>query len=141
MNSSRSTGCSFVFVLFGIPFAGAGFGMTWLLYFTVFQWFGAQSWVETPATVLEVNVKQSGESIGTEVTYEYEWQGQKHMGDVVSLHPGKDNVGDFQERVAVELTQHQKNGKPFRCFVNPDNPSQAILYRELQTPQRREKYL
>ncbi len=50
----------------------------------------------------------------------------------MSLSTGRDNVGDFQERAAFELTDHHKTGKPFRCFVNPVNPSQAILYRELR---------
>lgn len=132
MSSYRSAGCGLLFVLFGIPFAAAGLYMTGLMYSQILQWVSVQSWVETPATLLEVNIEQSGESLGTEATYEYAWQGQKHTGDTVSLHPGRDNVGDFQQQVAAELTDHHERGRPFRCFVNPDNPTQAILYRELR---------
>ena len=130
MKASRS-GCSAAFALFGLPFAVAGLGLTGLMYFSVFRWVSVQSWVETPAVLLDVEVTQR-ETTGTEATYEYEWLGEKHIGHVVSLSTGRDNVGEFQERVAFELTDHHKKGKPFRCFVNPGDPSQAILYRELR---------
>jgi hypothetical protein len=116
MKSSR-IGCRAAFALFGLPFALAG-----LVYFTVFRWVSVRNSVETLAVLLRVEVKQ-GETVGTEATYEYEWLGEKHIGNVVSLSTGRDNVGDFQERVAFELTDHHKTGKPFRCFVNPVNPS------------------
>jgi len=97
----------------------------------VFRWVSVQNWVEKPAVLLRVEVKQ-GKTIGTVATYEYEWVGEKHIGNVVSLSTGRDNVSDFKERVAFELTDHHKKGKPIRCFLNPGDPSQAILYRELR---------
>ena len=73
-----------------------------------------------------------GDSLNTKATYRYEWDGKQFEGNQVAIHFGGDNVGSFQIRVADELNDHHKNGKPFRCFVNPARPSESILYRELR---------
>jgi hypothetical protein len=133
MTRTGSTGCSAAFALFGIPFAAAGIGMTVFLYLAVFRWVEMRDWKETPATIESIKVSRT-DTTGTEATFRYEWDGEPYTGDWVSIHPGQDNVGDFQERIADELTRHHDTGKPFRCFVNPHAPAEAILYRELRWP-------
>lgn len=131
---SNSAGCSVFLAMFALPFAATGLFTSGLIFYTVFNWNSVRDWQETPAVVLKVHVKGSSDSDSTQTnaTYEYEWDGQTYTGDRVSLHSGSDNIGSFQQRVAEELTRHHKSGEPFRCFVDPDDPSQSILYRELR---------
>jgi hypothetical protein len=68
----------------------------------------------------------------TQADYEYEYDGQHYRGSRVGLHSGGDNVDGFQESVYRELSGHFKSGEPFPCFVNPQQPTQSILYRELR---------
>jgi len=48
-------------------------------------------------------------------------------------HRGHRDVGLFGrgESTYRELSQYQKTGKPFHCYVNPARPEQALLYRDL----------
>ena len=31
-----------------------------------------------------------------------------------------------------QLSEHQRSGRPFRCYVNPERPAEAILFRDLR---------
>ena len=64
--------------------------------------------------------------------YAYEYGGQKYNGSRVGLFSGSDNIGSFHQDAYRELSKYQKSGKPFRCYVNPDRPDQALLYRDLR---------
>ncbi len=133
-NASGSSIIGIVFTcLFGLPFAAGGLFATGMIFHSLNRWVDVQTWQETPAHLLTVETNGSDdESLSTEATYEYEWNGQQYRGDQVSIHSGSDNIGSFQIRVANELHDHHKSGKPFRCFVNPDRPSESILYRDLR---------
>jgi hypothetical protein len=48
----------------------------------------------------------------------------------VSIHRGSDNIGSFQRRAFEELTRCRASGRPFRCYVDPQNPANAVLYRQ-----------
>ncbi len=132
MKSSGAIGMALFLTLFGLPFAVVGVGASGAIYYSVFRWVDVLDWQETPARILTVDVKSGDDSISTEATYEYQWNGKLHTGDQVSLHFGSDNIGSFQQRVASELTSHHKSGQPFRCFVDTSDPASSILYRDLR---------
>lgn len=134
MKTPAAIGLSAFLALFALPFAACGLGATGLIYYAVISWVDVSGWQETPARILtvEVNAGDDGDSTSTVATYEYEWSGERYTGDRVSLYFASDNIGAFQQRVATELTEHQKSGQPFRCFVDASDPSQSILYRDLR---------
>ena len=123
-------------MLFSLPFAGVGVGMgVWLATMVVGD-LRTQHWVEVPATILQAKLETSH---GSKLTaykatarYEYQYQGRRYTSDCVSFSAGSDNIGSFQQDVHRQLSEHQQAGKPFRCYVNPDRPEQAILYRDLR---------
>jgi len=87
-------------------------------------------WQETPAVIQKVESVYLGEGGSiTHATYHYEVNDQAYTGLRVAIGGKYDTIGSFQTRVYQELTQHQALGRPFRCFVNPENPAEAILYR------------
>jgi hypothetical protein len=120
--------------LFALPFAGVGIGALGYLVYVLLQWSAMQAWVETPALILtaDLNVIHSddGSTHLAVATYEYEWEGRRYTGDRVGITGTSDNVGSWQEDKANELMRHI--GQTFRCYVNPENPSESILYRDMR---------
>lgn len=130
---SRALGC---LVLFALPFAAAGLAVMFLAAWMLWGWLEARSWVETPARIIEAELEVNSDSDGTTyravASYEYSWEGMTHIGRRVSLSPGADNIGRFHQDRQAELSGHQQSGEPFRCFVDPHEPSRSILYREMR---------
>ena len=131
--SSSPSGCLAVFAL---PFAAVGVGMGVWLGMTIFTWLEARDWVEVPAKIVhtELKIQKGRKSTTYEVTadYEYKFGEQKYTGHRVSLSSGADNLGSFQQDAYRQLSGYQKSGKPFRCYVNPAQPGEAVLYRDLR---------
>lgn len=134
MKSFSSIGCGIFLALFALPFAAVGLFMSGMIFHTLAGWSDMLGWQETAATVLTVDVKPSSDSdsLSTEASYSYSWDDEQHTGDRVSLYTGSDNIGSFQQRIAAELTEYQKTGQPFRCFVDPSDGTSSVLYRDLR---------
>ena len=93
-----------------------------------------QSWQPVPAQVLDAQIrKHAGSEGGTAyqvlVRYRYEIAGKSYESQRVGLDPqaGADNVGDWQERWFQTLHQAQQQGRPITVWVNPAQPSQALV--------------
>jgi hypothetical protein len=128
------TGCA---VLFALPFAAVGIGMTCWLTWIAIQHSAVQTWVEVPTTIKTVELKEKRGNKGkttyqAAATYTYEFNGNPYNGDRVSLQGGSDNFGSFQRRAYDELKRHHDSRQPFRAYVNPDDPAESILYRHLR---------
>ncbi|RLB99863.1 MAG: hypothetical protein DRI57_33015 [Deltaproteobacteria bacterium] len=99
------------------------------------------SWPEVSAEILEVGLyhtphdKDSSLAYSVRVRYAYSYGGRRYSGTQVSFDVGSDNVGTYHHRIYNELRHFRDSGLPFRCYVNPSDPSEAVLYRDL----RREK--
>lgn len=134
--------------LFGLPFLLAGLFLTWLYFSGFVQWWKSQSWVEVPCWIESAELKVSrgddSDTYRAEASYWYRYGGRMLKGDRVSFDSGGDNIGDFQRETHRELSRHlvSQKGKAeidqltesnaFRCYVNPGNPSEAVLYRTLR---------
>jgi hypothetical protein len=132
-NNQLGTGC---LILFGLPFFAVGLGMTGLSAWTALRHSAMQSWVEVPATIKTAELKadrsHKNTSFQAVAAYDYEFEGRKFKGERVSIDSGSDNVGTFQQDAYQELKQHLREHKPFHCFVDPQKPSDAVLYRDLR---------
>ncbi len=129
----RGLGC---LILFALPFAGGGLFVAFLAARSLVGWIETRGWEPTPARIthadLEVSHGDDSTTYKAVARYEYEWQGTRFTGDRVSHHFGSDNVGSFHEDAYAKLSRHRSSGEPFTCFVNPDDPSESILYRRLR---------
>jgi hypothetical protein len=116
--------------VFAVPFAGVGVFMAILIGRTLWKAQEARGWREAPAIIQSVGARGGGEeSTETKAAYRYEVDGRTYTGTRVSLHRGGDNIGRFQQRAFAELERHRQSGRPFRCYVNPQNAGEAVLYR------------
>lgn len=122
--------------LFALPFAGFGTFMGVLLLNTLWTFASAQHWQPVPAQILAVELQSHHDSKSTTyettASYQYDFASQSYVGQRVGLQSGGDNVGDWQQQVYSELRAYHDSHQSFRAYVNPADPSQAVLYRELR---------
>ena len=123
-------------VLFSLPFAGGGTFVAYLAGSMLTTWVQARGWQEVPARILSLNLKQSTSDGSTtyrlEATYEYAFGARLYTSADVGLSFGSDNVGSFHQDKYRELRPYFDAGRDFRCFVNPDEPTEALLFREMR---------
>jgi hypothetical protein len=97
-----------------------------------------QTWKEVPATIRSAELQTSSGSDSTTyktvAEYDYVYNDHQYKGSRVSRYFGNDNVGSFHQDKYAELSMYRNSRKPFRCYVNPDAPEEAILYREARLP-------
>jgi len=126
-----------VLTLFSLPFAGVGVFMAYMMISSVLAHMSMRNWIETPATIVraELQTHDNDDSTTQNVLaeYEYRYAGKDYKGDRVAISSSADNIGSFQQNCYDELEEYRASGRPFRCYVNPANPREAILYRQLRT--------
>ena len=109
-------------LLIGIPFAGIGLGVTYLVAAMIHDGMRARDWVLVKA---EVTGPQSYRYTIGGKTYEGSRLGTLHIG-------GTGVVDDFEDRVSDMLFEGRAQKKPITVFVNPDEPSEAMVDREIR---------
>ena len=115
----------------------------WLIYsilHLLFLWCVAQTWVPAKATVLSAHleasnpriaVRRGGVGYSAKSTFEYQWDGKRHLGQRVWLAEFGNFFGGFQDEFGNELIEHARFGQVTMCFVNPQSPEEAILFRHV----------
>ncbi len=131
--AERSKRGKFVVYIFFSIFAIAGFvGAYFLLVLPAKNVIAARSWVETPCKVLSAQVKSHRDSDGTtysiDISYQYEFNGKTFTSDRYNFMGGSSS-GRSGKQAVVDKYRKAKNPV---CFVNPDNPGQAVLVRGFQ---------
>jgi hypothetical protein len=107
------------------------------LFSTILMNWRTQSWAETPAIIVRAKLEshsstKGGTTYQATAEYTYQYEGQKYTGNRVGIQGGSDNFGSFQQDVYRQLSQLEASRRPFRCYVNPEQPSEAILFRDLR---------
>ena len=128
---TKGLGC---LVLFALPFALGGLAVAFMAGLRLWTWAEARGWQEVPARILEVQLeKHVGDDSTTYeavASYEYQFEGLTYQSADVGLGTGADNIGSFHEDMYRELESYRSQDRTFRCYVDPDNPSRSVLYRE-----------
>ncbi|TDU64131.1 uncharacterized protein DUF3592 [Prosthecobacter fusiformis] len=141
--SSRHTASGDTFLIpFGLIFLLAGLGVGYFYYDLLSRWYSARHWVQVPCIIESSALRDHMETRPASTTehdtlmneamatYAYEYEGRPYQGTEVALSGGADNFGDYQQRVSQILDDHRTSGTPYRCFVNPDDPTQAVIFRD-----------
>lgn len=125
----------------GIVSWGISCWLIWSILHLIFLWCGPQFWVPASAKVLSAHLEifnqRHGVGYSAKSTFEYEWEGKRHLGQRVWLtefgdpfsgpHPFHGSPRAFGSKL-IELA---KSGRATTCFVNPRSPDEAILFRHL----------
>lgn len=125
--------------MFALPFIAVGLTAAYYLGSMLLEWQRMQSWHEVPVRIVSTHLKESrGRQRGSattyraQATYRYEYGGEQYTAERVTLSSLADNLGDFQQRTHQELESYRMRGAPFRAFIDSNNPSSAILCRDLR---------
>ena len=95
----------------------------------------ARSWVETPAKILDINLNSNsggkgGTTYSIAIRYQYEFNGQTHTSERFSADIGSDNISSYHQDNYHRYYSFFGRNMPISCFVNPNDPSQAIIDRK-----------
>jgi len=132
-------GSALACLLFAVPFGGVGVFATWAIGSTVHEAWRARDWVRVKATVLEADLRSSSGSDGGTTyqalgSYRYDFAGKQFTGSRLGISQvgGSDNIDDWHHEVSARLADARSAGKPVTVWVNPDNPVESVLDRELR---------
>ena len=79
----------------------------------VYKWLGADSW-----TAVECEILHSGFTM----KYRYTWEGREHVSQLYDFSLSNTNTSESEYEAYTE-------GQTAQCFVNPDDPEEAVLSR------------
>ncbi len=124
-------------VVFSLPFLGVGVGiLAFLLVPMLVDGQRVQDWQRGEARLTSAELVTSRGSDSTtyrvRATYTYEYGGRQYRGDRVAIASAGDNIGDFQQRLGRELERAHRQGRPVPVWINPENPREAALNRDLR---------
>lgn len=124
-------------LLFSLPFAGVGAGFLLLSIIpSVMEWRQMQGWPQVDAQLHSAELVSSrGDDSTTyrvDARYSYEYGGQYYENERVGIMEGSDNIGDFHQIVAARLEEALRAGTPVPAWVNPANPADAVLNRDMR---------
>ena len=103
---------------------------TWLMAQSFLNAMETRSWDEVSATVLEAKIdeRQIGEHVPVDfsaaVLYGYEYEGQRYTSELI--YPRGSKWAKEKEKAEAELDGIEA-GESISCWVNPEEPSLAIL--------------
>lgn len=117
--------------LFALPFFGIGVWMTWSIASNVFDAWQIGTWTPVEATLSRAGYEtHSGDESDTYeayADYSYFYNGREYRNDRVAISGGGDNIGDFQKRTGRRLESALRRGETVTAWVNPGDPSSAVL--------------
>lgn len=107
------------------------------------EWNEMKSWSPVPATVLFAELKEHvrrdsdghrSTTYSVNATYEYEIDDRAYRSDRVAIMGGGDSRIQYHRERVHQLKVAQERGETVTCFVDPENPANAVLNRDLQSP-------
>lgn len=116
--------------------AWAGFALVSLfllvcaaVYFSLFETLRSRHWVETPCTIAVSQMNRADRArMYWNVFYDYEFEGTQYRGSRFELlHFSSRFWGDI-----ADLVDQYPAGHKAVCFVDPNNPENAILSRRIR---------
>ncbi len=118
--------------LFLLPFFATGVGTGYFIVSHFIESAEISNWEKTPARITSAysGERSSGDD-GTEhyitASYRYEYKGIKYKGSRVGI-VDKGGLGLVYDNWEETLIEHKRNGEIFYCYVNPNNPEEAVLF-------------
>ncbi|MEX0777555.1 MAG: DUF3592 domain-containing protein [Phycisphaeraceae bacterium] len=132
--SGKKTPVRFLILFFAIFLV---FGGLFPYLFTIrplLKGYAARNWQPVPCTVQSSKVKSHRSSDGTtysmDVRFEYEWQGQVLQSDRFDFIDGSSSGYSHYKAQAKRYPAGSKQ----TCYVNPADPTQAVLSRQFNQP-------
>src|SRR5215213_9577168 len=124
--AGQGTGC---LVLFGLVFALIGGVALWFTFVRpMSRLVAARSWQETPCVIAESQVLESSDSDGgstykPDIHFTYTFEGREYRSNRYNFI----DVSSSGRGGKEEIVAYYSPGLHTVCWVNPENPSEAVL--------------
>jgi hypothetical protein len=116
-------------LLFGLAFAGGGYFFLAESALPMWQnWQRMQDWRPTNARLLSIYSADNE----TRADYHYDYAGSSYQGHKVGVSEFNDNIGSYQQDMQAYLRKIQRNGDLLPIWVNPANPAEAVIDRDMR---------
>ncbi len=128
---------SLYLICVGLLFCVAGSGFAWLMWRSYDRASGQRDWVEVDCTIIESRIEER--KIGEDVKAEYSFTvlyGYTHGGQALTSerHSLRGSSWSGAEARAASLVEKYPEGAQRRCYLNPAEPSFAVLKRDSKAP-------
>ncbi|MCH9650074.1 MAG: DUF3592 domain-containing protein [Deltaproteobacteria bacterium] len=118
-----------IFALVGLLAGGTSIQLLW-------RTLDSRSWQKVPATLLSAELVTHTDVDSTtysvEARYRYLFGGTIFEGNRVSFLEHSDDLGSFHQDAANTLKDHLEKGETIPCYVDPDNPREAVIFRQFR---------
>jgi len=123
-------------LLFALPFFGVGVWMAYSIGNDLTDASAMKQWEPVQATLQRAGYERhSGEDSDTYeayADYTYRVNGRLYSGSRVAISGGADNIGDYQTDLGNRLSQAMRRGDTVTVYVDPENPSIAVIDRSVR---------
>ena len=119
--------------LFGLPFSFVGLFALYMITSSVVEWQSAKSWIQTEAKINKIDLKTSRSNKGRSTSsvqgsFSYAFKEQNYTSEQITFWSMSDNIGNFHKSNYKKLKRKRKT----TCYVNPENPQEAVIIRDLR---------
>lgn len=115
--------------LFGLIFAGGGVYFFLMMGFPLlYSWYETRDWRPHQAMIISLE-SDSGKSA---ITYQYDFHNTIHRGERISLANFHDDIGSYHKQLDQKLAHFQRTGSPLPIWIDPQNPAQSVIDREMR---------
>lgn len=134
--AGRETGSGAMATLaFGAIFLSGGLLVVFFIFAREFSLHRrSASWARVPATIRKVQLEEVPgrrmKSFRVVAEYDYEFGGSRHVGTRVGVEDSASADARHRERHQA-LARHRQSGAPFIAWVNPQDPRESLLFREM----------
>jgi hypothetical protein len=122
--------------IFALPFFGTGVWMAWSIGSAFVDTYQMRNWVPVEAQLIaggyETHSGDDSYTYEAYAQYSYTVDGQRYVGNRVSIAGGADNVGDYQQETGRRLSNSLARGETITVFVNAQNPADAVIDRSVR---------
>ena len=116
-------------LLFGLLFAAGGYFILAETALPMWQnWQRMQEWRPANARLLSISATDNE----TRASYSYDFAGGSYQGTGVGVSAFKDNIGSYHQDMQAYLHRIQVSDAFLPIWVNPANPSQAVIDRNMR---------
>ncbi len=123
-------------LLFALPFFGVGVWMAWSIGSNLLDASRMSSWEPVQASLQRAGYdSHSGDDSTTYeayARYTYAFGGRQYTADRVAIAGGADNIGSYQNDLGNRLSRIMSRGETVTVYVNPQDPTLAIIDRSLR---------
>ncbi len=137
MNTPKKFKATWIFYLFIVPFLIGGLNSLNSVVETLYTSPNTDRWQEAQAIVLSARLtnqtKDGSTTYKAKAHYIYTWQGKSYSAKRIFLDESYDSNRERQQQIVRQLRQHRSDKNKITIWVDPENPSNAVIYRSIQS--------